>query len=200
MNHFNKYTVMIEGYNQQIGKDDKAMKRSVLLLAVIIFFFYSCVQNVFLNQDYRSFNKDPNSGWRKVAQEEGFAEAGDLIDRYLKKHKDLGSSQTVNLNFHAGQMFAFANNYETALERFKNAKYDPEPEGIPIRWNAYVDSTIAFLKKDKIKLLECRNQIANGPKISGKIPNLDVVDSLIKNFDKPYFEAYMAHRRRTKRR
>jgi len=24
-------------------------------------------------------------------------------------------------------------------------------------------------KKDKIKLLECRNQIANGPKINGKI-------------------------------
>ena len=172
------------------------MKTSLLLSAIVFFFLYGCVQNDYLNQDYRSFSKGSNSSWRKVAREEGFAEAGELIDQYLEKHKDLGLSQTVNLHFHAGQMYAFANNYEMALDRFKNAKYDTEPEGISIRWDAYVNATIAFLKKDKIKLLECRNQIANGPKINGKAPNLDVVDSLIKNFNKPYFEAYMAHRRK----
>ncbi len=176
------------------------MKTIILLSAITFLFLYSCVQNNFLNLDYQSFDQSLNSGWRKVAQEEGFAEAGKSIDRYIKKHHDLDVSQAVNLSFHSGQMYAFADNYETALERFKNAKYDPEPEEIPIRWNAYVDATIAFLKKDKIKLLECRNQIANGPKINGKIINLDVVDSLIKNFDKPYSEAYAAHRGKSKRR
>jgi len=180
------------------SKNEKVMKAIILLSAMTFLLLYSCVQNNFLNLDYQSFDQDPNSGWRKMAQEGGFSEAGDLIVRYLKKHKELSLSETVNLNFNAGQMYAFADNYETALERFKNAKYDPEPEEIPIRWNAYVDATIAFLKKDKIKLLECRNKIANGPKINGKIMNLDVVDSLIKNFDKPYSEAYVANRGKSK--
>ena len=175
------------------------MKTIILLFAVTFLFLSSCVQDDVLDLDYRSFAKGPNSSWRKVAREKGFEEAGELIDRYLKKHSDLGLSQKVNLNFHAGQMYAFAGHHETALERFKNAKYDPEPEEIPIRWNAYVDGTIAFLEKDKIKLLECRKQIAEGPKINGKAPNLNVVDSLIENFDKPYFEAYMASRRKPRR-
>lgn len=172
------------------------MKTSCLLSAIVIFFLLSCVQKDYLNQDYRAFSKGSNSSWRKVARKEGFAAAGNLIDQYLANHKNLSISQNVNLHFHAGQMYAFANNYETALKRFENAKYDPEPEVISMRWDAYVDATIAFLKKDRNKLLEYRNQVANGPEIRGKIPNLDVVDSLIKNFDKSYFDAYMAYRKK----
>lgn len=184
------------------------MKKAIILLpALILLVLFSCVQNNILNLDYQSFDQSPNSGWRRLAQEGRFGEAGNLIDRYLKNHKDLDPSETVNLHFHAAQMYAFADDYETALERFKNASYNKESEEIPgdvkallDAWNAYVEATIAFLKKDKIKLFECREQIANGPKIDGKIPNLDVVDSLIKNFDKPYSEAYVTHSEKSEKK
>ena len=176
-------------------------KATILLPALTLLYFYSCVQNNILNLGYQSFDQNPNSGWRKVAQDKGITEAGNLIDRYLKKHKDLDPSETVNLHFHAGQMYAFADDYETALERFNKAKYKQEFEGIPEEaktfldaWNAYVEATIAFLQKDKVKLLECRQQIMNGPKIDGKIPHLDIIDSLINNFDLPYSEAYGVHK------
>jgi hypothetical protein len=84
-----------------------------------------------------------------------------------------------------------------ALERFKKAKYDPIPDVEPVQmkaffeeWNVYVDATMAFIKKDRMKLLACRTQMANIPNISREMSNLNVVDSLIRNFDKPYSEAY----------
>jgi len=59
-----------------------------------------------------------------------------------------------------------------------------------VKWNAYVNATLAFLNKDKEKLIKYRNQIAQGLEIKAIIPNLDVVDALIANFDEPYSIAY----------
>jgi len=145
-------------------------------------------------------------GWRQLALEGRFKEAAELIDRYLKRHKNLDVSQFANLHFHAGQLYAFADRNDVALERFQKAKYDPIPEVDPVQmkaffeeWNIYVEATIAFIKKDRIKLLECRTQMANIPNISREMSNLSVVDSLIRNFGKPYFEAFGAPRETQKR-
>jgi hypothetical protein len=180
------------------------MRTIILLPALTLFFFYGCVQNNILNLDYQSFDQSPNAGWRRLAQEGRFAESANLIDRYLKKHKDLDPSETVNLHFHAGQMYAFADDYEAALEHLKKARYAQEFEGIPEdvkafldAWNSYVEATIAFLQRDKMKILRCRERIANGPKIDGKIPNLDIIDSLINHFDLPYSKAYGVHKQKS---
>lgn len=172
---------------------------NVPLSFFLLFFFQSCVQNKYLNQDYKSFDQTQKLGWRQVAQGGRFKQAAKLIDRYLKRHKNLDVSQIVNLHFHAGQLHAFADRNDIALERFKKAKYDPIPEVDPVQmkaffeeWNIYVDATIAFIKKDRMKLLENRTRMANIPNISREMSNLDVVDSLIRNFDKRYFEAYRA--------
>lgn len=181
------------------------MRMNVPLSLFFLFFFQGCVQNKYLDQDYKSFDQAQKLGWRQVAQEGRFKEAAKLIDRYLKRHKGLDVSQIANLHFHAGQLYAFANSYDIALERFKKAKYDPIPEVDPVQmkaffeeWNVYVDATIAFIKKDRMKLLEYRTQMANIPNISREMSNLDVVDSLIKNYDKPYLEAYGAQKKRKK--
>ncbi len=95
----------------------------------------------------------------------------------------------MNLRFHAGQLYAFANCKDQALARFKTALFAQEPDS-PIRWNAYVLATIAFLERDRKKLSELREEIAKGPKLEGVVPNLDVVDRLIEHFDEPYAVAY----------
>jgi len=147
-----------------------------------------------LNLDYNSFDQRPGRGWRQLAEKGQFLEAAELIDEYIAKHKDLDMSQRPNLNFHAAQMYAFADDYKTAIDRLNNSTYAFEPPELPLRWNAYVNATIAFLKKDIDRLKECRKEIAEGPTFEGKKANLDVVDRLIKYFDEPYSKAYGTRR------
>ena len=73
-------------------------------------------------------------------------------------------------------------------------------------WNAYADATIAFLRRDRIALQQARKRLVAAPipttmerlpdgsfrsgSHASQAPNLDVVDGLIKCFDRSYLEAY----------
>ncbi|MGH8469551.1 MAG: hypothetical protein ACREX3_03610 [Gammaproteobacteria bacterium] len=96
----------------------------------------------------------------------------------------------MNLRFHAGQVYAFADQRDHARARFKTALFAKEPADSPIRWNAYVRATIAFLERDRKILTSFREEIAKGRKLQGVVPNLDIVDRLIEYFDEPYSVAY----------
>ncbi|WP_347257296.1 hypothetical protein, partial [Methylocaldum sp.] len=91
----------------------------------------------------------------------------------LKRHQWAGIFSPLALNSH-----------------FRAALYENEPAESPIRWNAYVRATIAFLERNREKLAELREEIAKGPRLQGAVPNLDVVDRLITCFDEPYSVAY----------
>ena len=143
-----------------------------------------------LGLSYWAFDQRPGSAWRKIADEGKYLEAAKLIDRYEKEKKGLEEWQRVNLRFHAGQLYAAADQKDRALARFKTALFIKEPADSTIRWNAYVRATIAFLERDRKKLTELREEIAKGPKLQGVAPNLDVVDRLIEHFDEPYLAAY----------
>jgi hypothetical protein len=143
-----------------------------------------------LELSYQDFDQSAGRGWRKIADQRKYLEAARLIDRYEKEKKGLQEWQRVNLRFHAGQLYAFADKKEQALARFKTALVAKEPADSPIRWNAYVQATIAFLERDRKKLAELREEIAKGPKLRGAVPNLDVVDHLLQYFDEPYSAAY----------
>jgi hypothetical protein len=138
---------------------------------------------------YVEFDQAPENGWRKIAGEGRLLEAARLIDQYEGEKKGLEEWQRINLRFHAGQLYAFAGKHEQALARFERASRDEQPNS-PIRWNAYVGATIAFLKRDRKGLHSFRDEIARGPKLDGRVPNLDVVDRLIEHFDEPYAFAY----------
>jgi hypothetical protein len=143
-----------------------------------------------LELSYEAFDQRPGGGWRKIADEGKHLEAAKLIDRYEKEKNGLQEWQRVNLRFHAGQLYAFANCKDQALARFKTALFAKEPADSPIRWNAYVLATIAFFERDRKQLSEMREEIAKGPKHQGVVLNLDVVDRLIEFFDEPYAVAY----------
>ncbi len=89
-------------------------------------------------------------------------------------------------------MYAFANDYRTAIDRLNKSTYAQEPPELPLRWNAYVQATIAFLNKDMARLKECREEILRGPTFDGEKANLEVVDRLIMHFDEPYSKSYGA--------
>jgi hypothetical protein len=65
-------------------------------------------------------------------------------------------------------------------------------------WNVYVDATIAFLDRDRDALLKARTRLAEIPPEAGKPNskpmNLDVVDGLVRCFDRSYRDAYSACR------
>jgi hypothetical protein len=151
-----------------------------------------------LRLSYQDFDQRRGGGWRKLADEGKYLDAAKLIDRYEKGKKGLKEWQRVNLRFHAGQLYAFAGQKEKALARFKTALFPREPADSPIRWNAYVQATIAFLERDRKKLAKLREEIAKGPKVQGVVPNLDVVDRLIKYFDEPYGAAYRGKPKKSK--
>jgi hypothetical protein len=143
-----------------------------------------------LSMTYEKFDQS-KAGWRQYVKKDCYWEAGVLIDKYLVKNKStLNDWQIISITWHAGQMYAFNNNYEIAESRF-NASINPnETENTPILWNDYVYATIAFLNNDMTKLKYYREKIANGPSFKGKKVNLDVVDNLIRSFGKPYSVAY----------
>ena len=174
----------------------KKLLMSVEWIVPILFIFLAsgCEKRSPLELDYNAFDQRPGEGWRQVAEKGNFLDAARLIDEYAETHKNLDASQRANLNFHAGQMYAFADDYRTAIDRFNVSTYAEEPPDLPLRWNAYVRATITFLNKDMKHLEECRKDILEGPTFDGEKANLDVVDRLIKHFDRPYAEAYGGRR------
>ncbi len=116
---------------------------------------------------------------------------GLLIDKYLDQNERvLTNGQSRVATWHAGQMYAFNNEYAVANMRFDHSLNPNEPENAPILWNDYVYATIAFLNTDKLRLMQYRDKISNGKVINGTVPNLDVVDNLIKYYGQPYSVAY----------
>ncbi|MBI2433437.1 MAG: hypothetical protein HYV26_11255 [Candidatus Hydrogenedentes bacterium] len=170
-------------------------KLQYLLVYLALFLLIAgCVSKSFarteLDLSYSAFDQTLGSGWRDLADQEKYLEAARLIDRYEKEKQDLEEWQRINLRFHAGQLYAFAGENKKAIARFKESLYAQEPENSPVKWNAYVLATIAFLEQDLERLSPLREEIADGPKLQGVVPNLEVVDRLIKYYDEPYAAAY----------
>ena len=143
-----------------------------------------------LELTYDAFDQSPGGGFRRLSDEGKYLEAANLIDLYEKERKDLKQWQRVNLRFHAGQLYAFAEEKDLALAHFKTAFNAKEPSDSPMKWNAYVRATIAFLERDRETLAASREEIAKSPTFQGVVSNLNVVDRLIKYFDEPYRVAY----------
>ncbi len=137
-----------------------------------------------LTLDYSAFDQDMDGGWRMVAAEERFDDAGRLIDVYLaRRAAELEPNQRILLNFHAGQMYAMADDRKLAVKRFETSI---EPNPTMESWNPYVEATIAFLNRDREALLAARNAMAATP---DGIMNMPVVDRLVANLGKSYMDA-----------
>jgi hypothetical protein len=147
--------------------------------------------------DENAFDQDFNGGWRALAQNPKCElAAADLVRDYRKTHH----SSAFILFWHEGQLRADAGQMKEAIALFDQSRRKNDKYG----WNFYVDGTIAFLKHDRSSLLNARQSLAALPRpadwgpfmFNGKpveVPwpeNLNVLDGLLKCFDRPYKEAY----------
>lgn len=90
--------------------------------------------------------------WRKLSKEMKFESSADLIVTYLKTGK---VENRMSLNWHAGQMFAFAGNDKEALKYFGKThsvfqKWFGGEDGKA--WFFFAKGTLAFMKRDQPKL------------------------------------------------
>lgn len=164
-----------------------------------------------LNED--AFDQDlanGGGGWRAVGNVPGceIAAAG-LLQAYRAKHRHASPI----LAWHEGQMRASAGQYEQAIPLLELDRKPREQD--KAGWNAYVDATVAFLRRDKAALVKAREVLASVPypegaglpplkdgyfelpappgQPTGRMrwpPNIEAVDGLLACFNKPYSEAY----------
>ena len=108
-----------------------------------------------LSLNLKSFDQDEGDGWRKIAKVEGCKPvAADIIREYRIKN----STKESILYWHEGQLRAELGENESAIFLFEKTRRPSDLNRIG--WNFYLDASIAFLKKDKEKLLKSRNLLA----------------------------------------
>ncbi len=103
-----------------------------------------------------------------------------LIPEYIDQN-NLKPEFARNLRWHLGQIHAFNEDYEKAISEMKKAY-----AGGSVTWLCYVDGTIAFLERDKKGLDEALRLLRR----QDNWMNIEVLESLVRHFEKPYMEAY----------
>ncbi|MDT3554970.1 hypothetical protein ROV95_02095 [Stenotrophomonas maltophilia group sp. msm1] len=89
-----------------------------------------------------AFDQDLEGGWRTLADRGCHREAADLLAAYAALPKAAGNTMIL---WHEGQMRAEAGQYPQAVALMQRT-YKPTDTD-PGYWNAYVDGTIAFLRR-----------------------------------------------------
>lgn len=143
----------------------------------------------YLKMDYWQFDQTKDSGFRYLANKECYTRAATLIQAYLNKNQNLLIWQKANLNWHAGQMLAYAGDYKKAISYMRKAHWTVSKKLSPLHWNAYVNATIAFLEGNKTQLIKYRN-ILKQKRQNKTDPNLKIVNKLVGNFGKSYIDVY----------
>jgi hypothetical protein len=152
-----------------------------------------------LTQDLATFDQSPQ-GWRELALKGAVChrETADLIAEYRKLRPEVMNTNINSylLYWHEGQTRAFMGDNQQAEGLFKQSRVPHIPAFKA--WNIYVNATIAFLNRDREALLKARTRLAELPpesdKPGSKPMNLDVVDGLLRCFDRSYADAYAACR------
>ncbi len=163
-----------------------------------------------LSLSQQDFDQDFNGGgWRHYGHREGCEYAtGELIEIYRDHAPGAEPGGTGILNWHAGQMYAYAGAYERAVTLFEIARNHDGGA-----WDQYADATIAFLRDDREAAEAAREDLLafapdeaeqaarqrfldENPNItmpSGFVtdpPNLPVVDRLLECWGGSYRAAY----------
>lgn len=101
-----------------------------------------------LNYPQRVFDSD-SCCWRKLAKEKQYEKGAQLLISFIKNGK---AENKQSLNWHAGQLFAFAGNDRLALRYFGKTytvfhKWFGGNDGKA--WFYFAKGTSAFIKRDK---------------------------------------------------
>lgn len=168
----------------------------------------SCIEDreSLLALDQQAFDQDLVGGWRPIAQRDGCRlAAAELIREYRERALAAGSTvEDVHILFwHEGQLRAFEGQRREAGELFRRSFSESSSRS----WVLYAQASIAYLEGDREAAESARAALSELPVPEGWAeeaaavrkehgfemkwpPNLDVVDGMLRCFDKPYSEAY----------
>jgi hypothetical protein len=161
-------------------------------------------RDAMLTMEPDAFDQDLEGGWRPLADRGCHREAAELLAAYAALPKAAGNTTIL---WHEGQMRAEAGQYKQAVALMQRT-YKPKDTD-PGYWNAYVDGTIAFLQRDRAALEKARATLVEIPTPevlaeavkNGRYhfttpagqevdvpwpPNLEVLDGLLRCFERDY--------------
>lgn len=148
-----------------------------LLIFPLIFYAQS-------SSEKYSCKKENPELWRVFSDEGKYKEAIKIILDSINANKSINKSADY---WHIGQLYAFDNEYKTAIVYMKKSSgyfirlFDRE-------WRLYYKGTIAFLERNKKKLKKYNTKLWK--KHSGYYyKNACTLNNLYENFDKTYKEA-----------
>lgn len=135
---------------------------------------------------YDSFDQTMYGGWRPLVDEGCYAVAADIVGQYIEMHRaQLSPEQIWTMNFHVGQALAMGGQDAASVvwfEKSRDARAEPE-------WLAYVDATLAFLKKDASALASARAAYSIAP--HHDLFRLHLIDGFGRCLTKSYNDALM---------
>ena len=140
------------------------------------------------NYEQTQFDSD-SCCWRKLSQAKRYHEAALLIIDYIDHSPIIANKQS--LNWHAGQMFAMANETKPATHYFKKTytifyKWFGGEDGRA--WYYYARGNVAFVNRDKAALQKIINR---WNKTLPPDLNFKMLNQMLNNWDKSYQEATM---------
>lgn len=136
-----------------------------------------------MSLSYEQFDQTEGQGLRALAGR-CEREAEQLVLRYIAAHPPGNST----LWWHAAQAAAGAGDYAAAAAHAQRALVDPAKlDGDPLRWNEYVQASIAYFQRDRAGLQHYRDLIAADSRgFWGNEMNVNLLDAMLAHFDEGY--------------
>lgn len=159
----------------------------------------------------RAFNSTPGRGWRVLGEKDGcWVQGADLLAEYREAHPDAPADDLTNMRWHEGQLRAALGQTDRAIALMESTIRPFDPQNLAaadLDNNIYVEATLAFLRNDRVALLDARARYAAMPvpdwfaKAAADVKarhgqdlawpmNLKIIDGLVACFGRPYSEAY----------
>lgn len=152
-----------------------------------------------LTLSFTLFDQTPNQGWRSLGSSNASLQKlqtmAMVLESYIDRNKQsLSQSEMEILHFHAGQVYALAEDNQEALNHFKQAYtniHDVDLSQEEKAWILYVRATIAFLEKDLYTLKSCAEELKNNFSMI-LVSNIKIVQKMLKNHDQSYKYVYFS--------
>jgi hypothetical protein len=131
------------------------------------------------------------STWRQLSDRGCDAAAIEAAEAYLADARFTKASEQRDVMFHIAQSLGLLGKYDEAALLVAASKNPISSPGDDLDWNAYLDGTWAFFKRDKARLDQARKTLLSEPGRGNQI-NGSALTGLLRCFDKPYRLAYQA--------
>ena len=135
------------------------------------------------NTTLEVFDRTPDKGWRVLEAAKCYAQAEEIITRYLVNHEWQSS-----LHLHLGQLQLRQEKRPNAATSFRNALRKGDGATGPFKFNEFALALAAFAEHDRIAFDKNVAVVSAGTENFGNRQNMRLLKALAENFDAKYVE------------